>query len=460
MPLRRAARLLLRRLTPAQLVLVSFAAAILLGTGLLALPGMAAPGTPAPRVIDLLFVATSAVCVTGLTPLDLGSRFSPLGQLVILLLVQAGGLGIMTYSTLVVLLLRGRLTVRGRLTLEDTLGRTPVELDLRRLIRTVFTSSFVIEGAGAVLLTARFVWDMPAGEAVWFGLFHAVSAFNNAGLSLFPDSLGRYVGDPLVNAVVPLLIILGGLGFLVLDELWAWRERRQRVKPLSLHTKLVLSTSALLIGLGMVGFYLLERANTLAELPATSALLATWFHAVVPRTAGFNTLDVSRFANPTLFLTIVLMFIGASPGSTGGGIKTTTAAILWGIVRSQFRGEERVHLFRRALPRGVVGRAVSIAAGAALVVAAVTLALQVTETLGAPTTAGRALFLELLFETVSAFGTVGLSTGVTPRLTDAGKLLIVLTMYVGRVGPLTLTLGLARRPHGRFQYCEEPVVVG
>ncbi len=247
---------------------------------------------------------------------------------------------------------------------------------------------------------------------------------------------------------------------MVIAELWARRDPRERVKALSLHTKLVLTTTGLLLAAGMAGFYLLERANTLAPLPWPAKLMATWFQAVTPRTAGFNTVDYARLANPTLFFTIALMFVGASPGSTGGGIKTTTVAILWGIVRSQFTGEERVHLFRRAVPKEVVGRAVAIAAASALAVALVTLCLQVTEAAGPASHERRGLFLTLLFETVSAFGTVGLSTGVTPSLTDAGKLLIALMMYVGRVGPLTLTLGLARRPRGRFQYSEEPVVVG
>lgn len=459
MPFRRAGQAIVRRLSPAQLVLASFMAAIFVGAGLLTLPPMAAPGTPPVGFVDALFTATSAVCVTGLTTLDTATRWSPLGQATILALIQLGGLGIMTYSTILVLLVRGRFTVRGRLTMRDTLGGASAA-DLKRLIATVFVSTFAIEGVGAALLAARFLLEMPPAQAVWVALFHAVSAFCNAGFSLFSGSFTAYVADPVVNLVVPALILLGGVGFLVIAEVWERRERRERVKELSLHTKLVVTTSGLLIAIGMVGFLLLEQDNTLAPLGWPAKLMAAWFQAVTPRTAGFNTIDYSRLANPTLFFTILLMFIGASPGSTGGGIKTTSAAILWGIVRSQFTGDDRVHLFRRAVPREVVGRAVTIAAASALAVAAVTLGLQITEAADAPTGARRGLFLELLFEAVSAFGTVGLSTGVTPRLSEAGKLLLILMMYVGRVGPLTLTLGLSRRPRGRFQYSEEPVVVG
>ncbi|HEY8370166.1 MAG TPA: TrkH family potassium uptake protein [Thermodesulfobacteriota bacterium] len=459
MPVPRAIRRVLRRISPAQLVLGSFAAAIAIGTALLMLPAMAAPGTPPVGFVDALFTATSAVCVTGLASVDTATRWSGLGQATILLLIQLGGLGIMTCSTFLVLLVRGRISVRGRMTLQDTLGGASAA-DLRRLVATVFVSTFVIEAIGAAALAARFALEMPPGRAIWFGLFHAVSAFCNAGFALFSRGLVDYVDDPTVNVVVPGLVILGGLGFLVIGECWARRRGKAAQRELSLHTRLVLSTTALLLGAGMVGFFLLERANTLAALPWPAKVMAAWFQAVTPRTAGYNTLDYADLTNPTLLFTIVLMFIGAAPGSTGGGVKVTTAAILWGIVRSQLAGEERVHLFRHAVPRETVGRAVTLAAAAALAVVVATLALQVTEAHGQVSDASRGLFLELLFEAVSAFGTVGLSTGVTPRLSDAGKIVIVAMMYLGRVGPLTLTLGLSRPTRGRIQYPEEPVVVG
>lgn len=455
----RVARQVFRRVSPAQLVLGSFALALAIGTALLMLPVMAAPGTEPVGFVDALFTATSAICVTGLVSVDTATRWSLLGQVTIVLLIQLGGLGIMTYSTILVLLVRGRFTVRGRLTMQDTFGSASAA-DLRQLVKMVFVSTFVIEAIGAAALATRFALEMPLGQALWFAVFHAISAFCNAGFALFSQGLVDYVEDPTINIVVPGLIILGGLGFLVIAELWGRRGGKARERELSLHAKLVLSTTALLLGIGMVGFFLLERSNTLAALPWPGKVMATWFQAVTPRTAGYNTLDYARLANPTLFFTIVLMFVGAAPGSTGGGIKVTTAAILWGIVRSQFAGEERVHLFRHAVPRETVGRAVTLAAASALSVAVAALVLQVTEAHGAVSDARRGLFLELLFETVSAFGTVGLSTGVTPRLSDAGKVVIVVMMYLGRVGPLTLTLGLARPARGRFQYSEEPVVVG
>ncbi len=450
---------LARRLSPAQLVLLAFAGAVLVGTAVLTLPGMEAPGTPPLALVDAFFTATSAVCITGLTTVDTATRFSLQGQVAIILLVQIGGLGIMTFSTLLVLLVRRRFSVRGRRTLQDTLGGASAS-DLRRLMRTVFMATLVIEGVGAVLLAARFALDMPLGRAAWFGLFHSIASFNQAGFALFSDSLARYVGDPVVNVVVSALIILGGLGFLVIGEFWGRRGRGPGAKALSLHTKLVLATSGILLAVGAVGFAVLEWRHALSGLSWPAALLATWFQAVTPRSAGLSTLDYAQLSNPTLLFTIVLMFIGAAPGSTGGGIKVTTAAILFGLARSQFAGDERVHLFRRAVPHEVIGRGVTIAAAAALAVVVLTLVLQVTEAHGPVTDARRGLFLALLFEAVSALGTVGLSLGVTPELSSAGKVLVALAMYLGRVGPLTLTLGLSRPPRGRFEYSEAPVIVG
>ena len=450
---------LVRRLSPAQLVLLSFAGAVVVASGVLTLPGMAAPGTPAVGFVDAFFTAASAVCITGLTTVDTATRWSPLGQAAILLFVQLGGLGIMTCSTLLVLLVRGRFSVRGRMTLQDTLGGASAA-DLRRLVATVFVSTFVIEAIGAAALAARFALEMPPGRAVWFGLFHAVAAFNQAGFSLFPDSLARYVGDPVVNVVVTALVILGGLGFLVIGEFWHRRGAGPGAKGLSLHTKVVLATSGVLVVVGALGFALLEWRHALAGLPWPDALLASWFQAVTPRSAGLSTVDYTRLSNPTLLFTVVLMFIGAAPGSTGGGVKVTTAAIVWGLARSQFAGEERVHLFRRAVPHEAVARAVTIAAFAVAAVVLFTLALQITEANGPVSEARRGLFLALLFEAVSALGTVGLSLGVTPELSDPGKVLIALAMYVGRVGPLTLTLGLSRPTRGRFEYSEAPVIVG
>ncbi|HEX7126464.1 MAG TPA: TrkH family potassium uptake protein [Thermodesulfobacteriota bacterium] len=450
---------LVRRLSPAQLVLLSFAGAVVVASAVLSLPGMEAPGTPPIGFVDAFFTAASAVCITGLTTVDTASRWSLLGQATILVFVQLGGLGIMTCSTLLVLLVRGRFSVRGRMTLQDTLGSASAA-DLRRLVATVFVSTLVIEAVGAAALAARFALEMPPGRALWFGLFHAVAAFNQAGFALFPDSLARYVGDPVVNVVVTALVVLGGLGFLVIGEFWHRRGAGRGAKGLSLHTKVVLATSGVLLAVGALGFALLEWRHALSGLSWPAKVMAAWFQAVAPRSAGLSTLDYTQLSNPTLLFTIVLMFIGAAPGSTGGGVKVTTAAIVWGLARSQFAGEERVHLFRRAVPHDAVARGVTIAASAVATVVLLTLVLQITEARGPVSDARRSLFLALLFEAVSALGTVGLSLGVTPELSAAGKVLIALAMYVGRVGPLTLTLGLSRPTRGRFEYSEAPVIVG
>ena len=431
------------------------------GTVLLSLP-VAQAGEPV-SLLDALFTSTSAVCVTGLTVVDTGTRFSPFGQAVVLALIQVGGLGLMTFAVFVGVVLGRKVAFTDRMVIQDSMHHTPTA-GVRRLVRYVLAFTLAVEAAGAALLWVRFRGQFPAGEAVWQSVFHSVSAFCNAGFGLLPDNLVRYRGDPLVNLAITGLIVVGGLGFLVNMELWDLvraRLRGGRAPLLTLHARLVLVVSAALLGVGMVAFLLLEWENVLRGMPLGERLLASWFQSVTPRTAGFNTIDYGQVSSDTLFFTIFLMFVGASPGSTGGGIKTTTFGLLVALVVARWRGRGRATLFHRTIPHAVMDRALTIALLAWVLVSLAVGLLVFTETHGRPFAVAEPRFLALMFEAVSAFGTVGLSTGITPSLSASGKLVLAALMFVGRVGPLTLVLAVGpRQERGRFRYAEENVMVG
>jgi len=439
----------------------SFMVVITAGTLLLSLPFAQAGDRVS--LLDALFTATSAVCVTGLTVVDTGSRFSPAGQAVILALIQVGGLGLMTFAVFAGVLLGRKVAFTDRMVIQDSMHHTP-KAGIRRLLRYVLAFTFATEAAGAALLWLRFRGRFPAGEAVWQSVFHSVSAFCNAGFSLLTDNLVRYRGDVLVNLAITGLILVGGLGFLVNMELWdqARLRLRGRRAPLpTLHARLALTvTAALLLG-GTVAFLALEWGNVLHGLPVGERVLAAWFQSVTPRTAGFNTIDYGRVSSDTLFFTIFLMFVGASPGSTGGGIKTTTFGLLVALVVARWRGRGRATVFQRTIPHAVMDRALTLALLAWALVSMSIGLLVATETRGVPFGGAEPSFLALMFEAVSAFGTVGLSTGITASLSGAGKLVLVALMYAGRVGPLTLVLAVGpRMDRGRFRYAEENVMVG
>jgi len=412
-------------------------------------------------LLEALFTATSAVCVTGLTVVDTGSRFTPSGQAVILGLIQIGGLGIMSYAVFVALLLGRDVSFVDRRAVQDSLQHSPSP-ELFRLVRYMLVFTFLAESAGALLLWLR-LRGTPGGGA-WVSVFHSVSAFCNAGFSLWPDSLVRWRGDLVVNAVVSGLILVGGLGFLVNLELRSALGaalRRRRLPRLSLHTRLVLTVSAVLLAGGMLGFLWLEWGNLLAGLPLREKLLASWFQAVTPRTAGFNTVDYARLAPATLFVTLFLMMVGASPGSTGGGIKTTTLGLVAALLVGRWRGRGRATLFNRTIPHAVMDRALTLLILAVVFVSLGSGLLLVTEGHHVPFEEAQPGLAALVFEAVSAFGTVGLSTGVTPSLSVAGQIVIIVLMFVGRVGPLTLVLAVGPGPdRGRFRHAEENVMVG
>ncbi|WP_256759829.1 TrkH family potassium uptake protein [Cohnella sp. WQ 127256] len=437
--------------SPPRILVLGFAAIVFLGAGLLMLP-FAHTQEVTPRFIDTLFTATSATCVTGLVVVDTGTYWTTAGQWIILAMIQIGGLGFMTMATLFAIMLKRRVTLKERLVLQEAFNQTSIE-GIIRLVRKVIAYALTIELAGAVLFTSRFMFDMPVGEAIYKGIFHAVSFFNNAGFDIMGDyrSLVDYVGDPLINIVTMLLIILGGLGFVVLADLV---EIRNPKRKLSLHSKVVLSMSGLLIVIGAAIILLFEYTNarTMGSLGFGEKILAAFMQSVSPRTAGVNTVDLAGLREATQFLIIILMFIGASPGSTGGGIKTTTFTALVGAVIAMVRGKEDVVLFKFRLAQERVYKALTVTLFAFGLVVVATMILSTTEDHH---------FLMILFEVTSAFGTVGLTMGLTTQLTVAGKIIIILMMFIGRLGPLTLTYALGPK-QGRALYrnAEGKIIIG
>ena len=416
------------------------------------LPVMLAPGERL-SFLDALFTATSAVCVTGLIVVDTGSHFSRWGQALIMILFQLGGLGILSVGVVLALATGRRIGFSERLRLQAQINALQPG-GVLKLLRFLLTTVFVTEAVGALLLYARLRETEGPGSGAFYALFHSVSAFNNAGFALYSDSLVGFVADPLVSLTICGLILVGSLGFFVIADLTGRLGNRERVQ-LSLHTKLVLVSSAALLVLGFVGVLVLEYNNpaTLEPLGLGSKLLASLFQAVTPRTAGFNTLDYAAFGMPTVLLTVLLMFIGANPGSTGGGIKTVTAFVLLGSAWSLIRGEGELDLFGRRIVANTVLRAFVLALGAGLVVAVALFLLTISE----PNLSLR----DLIFEAVSAFATVGLSLGITAQLSAVGKSIIITLMFLGRVGLLTAALALvSERAGGTLRYPAEDVIVG
>ncbi len=447
-----------RAASPARLFVTSFAALILVGTlGFLALPGIYT-GEPLPWV-DALFMATSAVCVTGLTVMDPGTFLTPFGQLWLLLFIQLGGLGILSLTSLAMARL-GRLS----LSLEEAGGGGPVPLryvDERALLRTVVAVTFLVEGVGAAALWVA--WRGTFGElgAVWPAAFHSISAFCNAGFALFPDSLSSLRTSPLTLGVMGTLIVVGGLGFVVMEDLRAWM--RGRAPRLSVHTRLVLASTSALLVTAWAYFLFFEWSNALADLPLLHKVTNALFMSLTPRTAGFSTVEYAQVANPTFFFTILLMLVGGSPGGTAGGLKTTTAVTLLLAFLTRIRGRTDVTAFRRSLPRDTVGRAASLAVGGLVFLAVMVLILLMVES-GQHDVHDRAFLMNLVFEAHSAFGTVGLSTGITPTVSPVGKLVLVALMFVGRVGPAALVAAMisaaGRRRTQAYRFGREDVMLG
>ncbi|MEC0242243.1 TrkH family potassium uptake protein [Paenibacillus dokdonensis] len=443
-------------LTPAKILVIGFFLIISLGTFLLSLPISSVNGVRIP-FLNALFTATSATCVTGLTVLDIGTAFSTFGQVVIAMLVQIGGIGFMTMATLIALVLNKRISLRERLILQEALNHGTID-GVVRLVKKVILYSLLVELAGALLLAVHFFFSLhlSLGRSAYFGIFHSISMFNNAGFDLMGTVNGPFSGmvpfvqDPFINIVMMGLIFLGGIGFIVLSDLIDFPNTRK----LSLHSKVVLTATLLLIVIGTLVIFAMEFSNpsTLKPLHAGGKFLASMFQSVTTRSGGVATLDIGAFRQSTQFMLILLMFTGAAPGSTGGGIKITTFVLLLGAVYAMIRGREDVVLFRKRIAKDVVYKAITLTLLSLLLIIVFSMLLSITE---------HQDFMTILFESTSAFGTTGLSMGMTTHLSALGKVWIICLMFFGRIGPLTLVYALSRdRKKDLYNYPEGRIIIG
>ncbi|MBG6056869.1 trk system potassium uptake protein TrkH [Cryobacterium sp. MP_M5] len=435
---------------PAQVVASAFATTILIGTGLLMLP-IATPGPGGASFFDAIFTATSAVCVTGLIVVDTATQWSAFGQVVILLLIQIGGLGIMTFASVIGLAVMRKLSLRSRITAAAEAKSVGLD-DVKGLVFGVVRMTLVIEASVALLLSLRFLlgYGEPLGRALWLGIFHAVSSFNNAGFALFSDNLISYATDPLICLPIAAAVILGGLGFPVIVQL---RRHLKTPRLWNMNTRLVLAGTLILLVGGTVYLTAVEWSNpaTLGPLDWPSKLLVGFFQSVQARTAGFNSVDTGAMDSASLLGTDILMLIGGGPAGTAGGIKITTFGVLFFILLAEVRGDTAVNVFGKRLSRAVHRQAITIVLLAVAVVIASTAALMVMTDISMD---------KLLFEVISAFGTVGLSTGITAGLPEPGKIILMLLMFIGRLGPITFAsaLALRERPTAYELPKERPII--
>ncbi len=444
-------------MTVSRTICLGFLAVITVGALLLMLPLSISNGSWSDP-ITALFTSTSAVCVTGLSVVDVGKYYSFFGQLVLVLLVQVGGLGYMTATTFLLLLVGRKFGLRDKIAIQQSLDE-PGLAGVVQLVKSIMATTFLFEISGVLLLMLRFVPDLGFREGFWSAIFHSVNSFNNAGFSLFSDNLIGYARSPLVNFTVTFLIIFGGIGYKVIMEMYMWLQCRLAKKSaclvFSLNYKIVTTTTFVLLTLGTVAFLATEynNPNTFGPLGFGEKLMAAWFQSVTPRTAGFNTIDISKMTTAGLFITIALMFLGASPGSTGGGIKTTTVRVLYSCTKAVLQGKEEVYCYQRQIPLVLVLKAIGVAFGSLMVVIISTILIALSDP--------KLEFIQILFEAVSAFGTVGLSTGITASVSPFGKLMLIATMYVGRVGVLLLMGALLGDPKpSSVRYPEENLLVG
>lgn len=442
---------------PARTICLGFVAVISIGTFLLMLPISSSNGTWS-DLITALFTSTSAVCVTGLSVVDVGKFYSFWGQLFLTLLVQVGGLGYMTATTILLLLIGRRFSLRDKVTLQSALDTNGIRSGLQ-LVKSIIAVTMLFELTGVFALMPIFSQKMSFTESVWQSIFHSVNAFNNAGFSLFTDNLMGYVNSPMVSIIIGALIVFGGIGYQVILEGYLWlRTKFSRDRDyisFSLTFCVATSTTIALILFGTIFFWFTEFSNseTLGKLPLFDQIVGAWFQSVTTRTAGFNTIDNGKMTVTGIFITIALMFIGASPGGTGGGIKTTTARILASCTGAALQGRDQINLYKLQVTNGLILKAVGVAVGSLFTVICSTGLLSLTDrNIG---------FINILFEATSAFGTVGLSTGITASLSPAGRLVIIATMYIGRVGVLLLMAAIFTdtRP-SLIKYPQESMLVG
>lgn len=445
------------RMTVPRTICLGFLVVISLGSLLLMIP-LAVTGGSWGSPLIALFTSTSAVCVTGLVVVDTGTYFSSFGQAVIVTLIQIGGLGYMTATTLLLLLLGQRLKLKDRVAIQQSMDQTELAAG-KALLPSVIAMTMVFEIAGVFCFYPAFRGEYGAGQSLWLSVFHSVSAFNNAGFSLFFDNIIGYQDHLWINLIISLLIIFGGLGYEVIVEMFmglrAYLKGNPRRLNFSLNYKIVTSTTLVLLILGTFALFATEFNNpdTLGNLPVPVKLLAAWFQSVVARTAGFNSIDIGAMGNASLFTMIALMFIGASPGGTGGGIKTTTFRILLVCTLAVLQGKEKVLCYRRQIPPIRVLKTVAVVVGSGLVVILATMLISISNP--------ELNFIAVLFETVSAFATVGLSTGITAKLSAFSQVVIVITMYLGRVGVLLFMAALLGDPRPTaVQYPEEDLLIG
>ncbi|MPW25108.1 Trk family potassium uptake protein [Alkalibaculum sp. M08DMB] len=438
---------------PTQILIMGFASMILIGAILLTLPIASASGNST-DFITTLFTATSAVCVTGLVVVDTATYWSAFGQTIIIILVQIGGLGFMSIATLLFLIARKKISFKERQVISESLNTKQLG-GIVKYTKSLILFTLLVELIGAIFLSTRFIPEFGIGKGISMSVFHAISAFCNAGFDIIGEfrSFTPYLNDVIINLTLGFLIIIGGLGFSVISDIYEIRK----FKRFSMHTKMVLFISGFLILFGTVLILLFEynNPNTLKDLPWHGKIIAAWFQSVTPRTAGFNTMQLNTLTNASIFITIILMFIGGSPGSTAGGVKTTTIGAVILTVRSVLKGDSQTEVFKRNIPFNVIKKALSIITIAVFIICVGIILLSVTE---------QAPFIDIVFEVFSAFGTVGLSLGLTPDLSMIGRVIIMVIMFIGRLGPLTIAIAIneiqATNDSDRLKYPKGNILVG
>ncbi|ACC84314.1 TrkH family potassium uptake protein [Nostoc punctiforme] len=444
-------------MTVARTICLGFLAVIAVGAILLMMPFSTSNGTWN-NLIVALFTSTSAVCVTGLSVVDPGTYFSFWGQLFIALLAQIGGLGYMTTTTFLILLIGRRFDMRQKIAIQQALDR-PGMSGSAQVIRSIIATTLIFEITGTFLLLPAFVPEYGWSKGLWLAIFHSINAWNNAGFSLFKDNLIGYQSSFLVVFTITMLIIFGGIGYQVILEMYLWLRdclfKKNHNQIFSLDFKVATSTTIILLVIGVIAFFCIEIRNpeTFGSLNFRDQILLAWFQSVTPRTAGFNTIDISKMTTAGLFITIAMMFIGASPGGTGGGMKTTTLRVLTSCTKAILQGKEEVLLYDRKIAISLILKAVGVLVGSIATVILATILISLTD----PTLD----FIQILFEVVSAFATVGLSTGITGSISIIAKLILIITMYIGRVGVLLLMSAVLGDPRPtRIHYPEENLLVG
>ena len=439
-----------KKLSPSRKLILGFLFAILLGTFILMMPFSLKEGEKL-SFLSSLFTIVSAVCVTGLTVVDVSKVFSPAGDLVIIFFIQLGGLGVMTFSSILFLAMGKRMTFYERELLKEE-RNADSSGEISSFIKKLLLTVFIIESIGAIILTWEFAKEMPINKAVFYGIFHSISAFCNAGFSLFSNNLEAYKANPIINLTIGYLITLGGIGFAVITSVIM--VIRRGIDRFNLTSKVAIIISMILTFGGMILFFILEYSNsaTLGDLNFIQKILASYFQSVTLRTAGFNTIPLGELRNSTIFMCCILMFIGASPGSTGGGIKTTTFGVILFYVIGIVKKKENVEIFNRRLDWEIMNRALAILVLAITYVIIVIMLMLIAENFSPE---------EIVFEVISAFGTVGLTLGITPDLSTFSKLLLIFTMFVGRLGPMTFALAIGEtKKKALSKYPKENILVG